>query len=505
MNLGFFLDGAAARAPEQTAVLCEDRRITYGMLKKRADSLAAALACRGIVKGARVAILSHSSIEYIETLFALMKLGAVCVPINTRLTAPETARLLEHCGPAAIIYEQELAGKIPADTPTVAMRIAIGRKPDPGALSYASLAAAAAGFCTRPVAPDEPSCIIYTAGTTGSPKGVELTHGNQLWNTLNYTAAYALCPGDIELAPTPLFHSATLGRVFTYVFNAAAFILCRKFDPEACLELIQREKVTSITQAPTMYHMLHEAARHVSCDLGSVKRAVTGASLMTPRAKQQLAVLFPKAACHDLYGITEAAPGVAILQPRDFLRKPGSVGKPMLCVETAIAGETGDLLPAGQVGEILCRGPNVMKGYYLDPAATAAALRGGWLHTGDMGYVDDENFLHIVGRKKELIISGGVNLYPGEVEQVLLQHADVADAAVIGVPDEQWGEKVVAAVVLRSSHCTRGDILSFCRKHLAGFKCPKELFFLDSLPRNAAQKVLKNQLEGIYKSLPKDI
>jgi len=502
MNLGYFLDKAADRFPEKTAVIGEGRRTTYRALKQRSDSLAASLACRGMLKGTRVAILAHNSIEYIETLFALMKLGAVCVPINTRLTAAETAVLLDHCRPAVIVYDQEFAEKISGYTANAALRVVIGRDQDRQAFSYESFASAPANLLDVSVTEDDPSCIIYTAGTTGSPKGVILTHGNQVWNTMNYTAAYALCPEDIELAPTPLFHSSTLGRVFTYVFNAAAFILRRKFNPEACLELIQREKVTSITQAPTMYHMMHSAAQRSGYDLRSVKRAVTGASLMTPRAKQQLAELFPEAACYDLYGITEAAPGVAILQPRDFLRKPGSVGRPMLCVETAIVHEGGDFLPAGQVGEILCRGPNVMRGYYHDPDATAAALRGGWLHTGDMGFMDEEGFLHIVARKKEIIISGGVNIYPGEIEQVLMQHAGVADAAVIGVADEQWGEKVVAAVVPRDkSRGDREDILCFCKKHLAGFKCPRALFFIDGLPRNAAQKVLKNELESIYKKL----
>jgi len=506
MNLGYFLDKAADRVPEKTAVICEGRSATYRALKRRSDSLAASLARRGILKGARVALLAHNSIEYIETLFALMKLGAVCVPINTRLTAAETAVLLDHCRPAGIVYDRELAEKVSGDTAAAAMRIVIGGDQDPQAFAYESFVAAPATPCDASVTEDDPSCIIYTAGTTGSPKGVVLTHGNQLWNTLNYTAAYALCPEDIELAPTPLFHSSTLGRVFTYVFNTAAFILCRKFDPDACLELIQREKVTSVTQAPTMYHMMHEAARRGCFDLGSVRRAVTGASLMTQRAKQQLAELFPEAACYDLYGITEAAPGVAILQPRDFLRKSGSVGQPMLCVETAIVNEAGDFLSAEQIGEILCRGPNVMQGYYHNPEATAAALRNGWLHTGDMGFIDAEGFLHIVARKKELIISGGVNIYPGEVEQVLMQHAEVADAAVIGVPDEQWGEKVVAAVVLRDrGRCDADGILSFCKKRLAGFKCPRALFFIDSLPRNAAQKVLKNELESIYRRLSEEI
>lgn len=486
MNLATLLERSAARAPEKTALVCEGRRISYRELHVMAQSLAASCCRHGLGRGSRVAVLGRNSIEYVAALFGLMEIGAVCIPLNTRLTGYELSGLLEHCRPSALLYDRASEKKLSeiAELPSVTRNLEanIGPRKTLTALT------ATADW-------GDPAVILYTAGTTGAPKGVVLTHGNLLWNTINYTAAYRMHPSDIELAPTPLFHTSTLGRVFTYVFNTVTFILTPSFDPHECLELIQREKVTSITQVPTMYQKLYEAAQRGCYDLHSVRRAVTGAAPMHAVAKKRLAELFPSAAWYDLYGLTEASPGVTISGPEDFLVKPESVGRPMLTVRLAVVDDQNRALDRESIGEIVCRGPNVMQGYYRDPETTACALRDGWLHTGDEGFIDREGCLYIVGRKKEIIITGGVNVYPGEVEQVLSRHPAVSDVAVVGTPDSYWGEKVVAAVVLRAgSTVSTEDLLDFCRQHLAGFKCPKELFFLDSLPRNAAQKVVRRDL-----------
>jgi len=500
MNLFNFLDSAAKKYPDKAAVICNSKRITYKKLKARAEKLASALYSLGITKGTKAGILSFNCIEYIETIFALMKLGTVCVPLNHRLTAGEIKELVEHAGVTTFFYGKQLEEKVPFDVHLIKNFITVGGRQTSEPIPYESLfSSASSNYPSENINEDDESFIIYTAGTTGNPRGVILTHGNQIWNTLNYTAAYSMTPGDIELAPTPLFHTSTLGRVFTYVFNHATFILCKKFSPDECLGIIEKEKVTSLTQAPTMYHMMIKALKNRAWDTRSVTRVVTGASPMTPKAKTELKGLFSMADFFDLYGLTEAGPGVSIIGSADFTRKIDSVGKPMLSVEVRINDEKGNMTPAGQVGEILCQGPNVMKGYYKDPEATAEALRNGWFHTGDMGRIDEEGFLYIVGRKKDIIISGGTNIYPGEVEKVLIEHPAVDDASVIGVPDETWGEKVVAAVVLKQNKpCTEKTIIGFCREHLASFKCPRSVFFTDELPRNAAQKIMKKKLCDMF-------
>ena len=497
MNLSEFLDIAAGKYPNKTAVICDNKQITYGSLKTRTDRLAASLFRLSITKGTKAGILSFNCIEYIEIIFALMKLGAVCVPLNHRLIAAEIKALVTHADVEMLFYGEEFEGKGLFEAAGIKHFITLGSSQKKDALSYESLfSEESSRSASVDIGEKDTSFIIYTAGTTGAPKGVVLTHGNQIWNTQNYTAAYGMTAEDTEFAPTALFHTSTLGRVFTYVFNAMTFILCRKFSPEESLKIIQQQKVTSITQAPTMYRMMMKALKKGARDTHSVRRAVSGAAPMQPAEKSALQELFPNADLYDLYGLTEAAPGVTILKSKDFFRKPESVGKPLRSVEVVIKDEKDRVVPAGQVGEVVCRGPNVMQGYYKAPEATAAVLKKGWLHTGDMGFMDDEGFLYLAGRKKDIIISGGVNIYPAEVEKVLMQHPAVDEAAIIGIPDETWGEKVTAAVVLKKNHPgLEKEIIDFCRDRLAGFKCPRGVFFTTELPRNAAQKVLKKKLQ----------
>jgi fatty-acyl-CoA synthase len=301
---------------------------------------------------------------------------------------------------------------------------------------------------------------------------------------------------DIELALTPMFHSSTLGRIITYVFTGATFITSKKFDPSWALKAIEKEKVTSITQAPTMYQAMMNPLKADGFDAASVRRVVTGAAPMSVTGKKSLQKLFPHAGFFDLYGLTEASPGVTILKPDAFFEKIGSVGKPMAFVEVKVVNEGRAEVPAGEVGEIICRGSNVMKGYYKDPQATSEALRDGWLYTGDMGRMDEDGFLYLVDRKKDLMISGGENIYPAEIERVLLEHSRILDAAVIGVPDPYWGERVKAFVVLKPGKVlTEEEVIRFCEEHLASYKKPKGVVFLDKLPRNAANKVMKEELK----------
>ena len=262
---------------------------------------------------------------------------------------------------------------------------------------------------------------------------------------------------DVELALTPMFHSSTLGRVVTYVFNGVTFVTSRRFDPEKALRFVSKHHVTSITQSPTMYAALLNVNNGDTYYCGSVRRIVSGAAPLFPAIRSRLAKRFPHAGIYDLYGLTEASPGVSILKPDDPPEKIASVGRPMKHVTVKIVDHEGNEVSPGENGEVVCRGPNLMKGYYNDLPATQEVLRDGWLYTGDMGKMDQDGFLYLTGRKKELIVRGGENIYPAEVEAVLHQHPGIKEAAVIGVPDEYWGETVKALVVPKSgSNSNRG-------------------------------------------------
>ena len=343
--------------------------------------------------------------------------------------------------------------------------------------------------------PDCDSFIIYTSGTTDSPRGVVLTHANHFWNAVNYSVAYGMEEEDVELGLAPLFHSATLGRMISCFFVGATFVTSRRFHPETAMQLITRNRVTSITQSPTMYAALCHLTGADRYDTTSVKRVVSGAAPLFPALRKELTRLFPGAGVFDLYGLTEAAPGVSILTPHAPPEKMESVGRPMISVRIKIADERGTEVPIGECGEILCRGPNVMKGYYNNEAATAEALKDGWLCTGDTGKIDEDGYLYLTGRKKEMIMRGGEKIYPADIERVLHAHPGIAEAAVIGVADDYWGERVAAFVVPRRGETlSEQEVLHHCRQHLAGYKNPSSVIFTERLPKNAAGKIMKQLL-----------
>jgi fatty-acyl-CoA synthase len=487
----------ARTVPDKTAIICDDKTITYHELDSHVNWRAHAFLKRGIGKKQRVAVLFSNSIELVEIFFALARLGCVTVPLNYRLTVKELSFILEDARPAALIVGEEFKPLVDELKPRLGKNdlfISIGKESREGDK-----------FCRNQpdyepgtdVNPEDDSFIVYTSGTTGRPRGVILTHANHFYNTLNYTDAYRMKEGDVELALTPMFHSSTLGRIFTYVFNKVTFITSHRFDPKKALELISKHRVTSITQSPTMYAALLNVSGGDAYSTDSVKRIVSGAAPLFPAIRERLTRRFPQAGIYDLYGLTEASPGVSILKPEDSSDKFASVGKPMKHVTLKIVDSEGSEVPPGRIGEIVCRGPNLMKGYYNDPPATREILRDGWLYTGDMGKMDRDGYLYLTGRKKELIVRGGENIYPAEVEAVLHQHPGVEEAAVIGVPDEYWGETVKVMIVLKpGATLTEEDIVEFCASQLAPFKRPKSVVFIDSLPKNAAGKVMKTQLRG---------
>ena len=459
MHLFDLLSETARTHPFAEAFVTEDCRCTFAQLHDTACTLALHLSAQGIRHGMRVAIVCRNGMPFVYAAFALMRLGAVSVPLNWRLTPSELSAQLEHADPAWLLHDEACGMGLPSAPQLRTLCIDTGNAP----------------LHTVPELPlpplaTDPACIVFTAGTSDSPRGVVLSHANLLANSANYCAACGFAPGQRELATTQLFHISTFSRLFAYVRSATTCYLMKQFTPDACFTIMQREHITSITQTPTMYRMLLWAAPELRRSGAALTRVITGASAMSPAERQDLRELFPAADLYDIYGQTEAGPGISVLGPQDFLSRPDSVGRPMPGVRVAIVDEKGRELSAGSVGEITCQGPNVMQGYFRNEAATHEVLMRGRLHTGDMGFIDEEGFLYIVGRKKDLIISGGINVYPPEVENVLRRHPGIVDCAVFGVPDNLWGETVVAAVVLRDT--TIEGIQAHCRRPSCRFQMP---------------------------------
>jgi acyl-CoA synthetase (AMP-forming)/AMP-acid ligase II len=497
-TVGEMLIKSACAFPDKIAVICNDRQVTYRELNARVNQLTHGLLQSDITGSSRVAILMYNSIEFIEICFALAKLGSVGIPLNFRLTGPELSSIIEHSDARILLMGEEfepIINQIRTRLPKVKQFITVNKNPhetDEYHHLFYNQSDSEPGIKVKP---EDESFVIYTSGTTGKPKGVILTHQNHYWNTANYTIAYQMNEDDVELALTPMFHSSTLGRVFTYIFTGATFITSPRFDPAHAMELIAQHKVTSITQSPTMYAALLQLPQKDSSRTSFVKRVVSGAAPISPEMKEELAKLFPHAGIFDLYGLTEASPGVTILTPHDPPEKINSVGKPMLSVKIKVVDEAGEELPPGENGEIICRGPNLMKGYYNNDVATQEVLKDGWLYTGDVGKFDQDGYLYLTGRKKEIIISGGENIYPAEVEAVLEKHPLILEAAVIGVPDGYWGESVKAVVVPKPGKTlTDQEVIEYCKSHLAHYKKPRSVDFMDALPRNAANKVMKTEL-----------
>jgi acyl-CoA synthetase (AMP-forming)/AMP-acid ligase II len=494
-TIGEILSKTARRLPDKTAIICDDKTITFHELDSGVNRCAHAFLKKGIKKKQKVAVLCSNSIELVEVFFALAKIGCVTIPLNYRLSGTELSFILEDANSAALIVGEEfnpLVDELKSRLNKIDFMITIGQE----------LRESDQFSPNQPdhepeidVKTEDESFIIYTSGTTGRPRGVVLTHANHFFNTLNYTNAYQMEEGDVELALSPMFHSSTLGRIVTYVFNGVTFITSHRFDPEKALKLINKHRVTSITQSPTMYAALLDVSVGDLCSTDSVKRIVSGAAPLFPAIRKRLTRMFPRAGIYDLYGLTEASPGVSILKPDDPPDKVLSVGKPMEHVSIKIVDDEGNEVPPGKSGDIVCNGPNIMKGYYNDLPATQEVLRDGWLYTGDMGKMDRDGYLYLTGRKKELIVRGGENIYPAEVEAVLHQHPDIQEAVVIGIPDEYWGETVKALVVLQPGvTLTEEEVVAFCTPQLAPFKRPTSVAFLSSLPKNAAGKVMKIQL-----------
>ncbi len=498
-SIGDVLTLTAAKFPQKTAVVnYGGTSLTFSQLHERTNRLANALKGLGVRKGDRVAYLFPNTSTFFEVHFAVAKAGAVGVPLNVRLVGRELHYQIDHADAVCVLFHEafrETVLSIKDDLPKVRAFICQGQEDD-GILSYESVLQQG-----EPKEPNETvrlydqNVVLYTAGTTGVPKGAILSHKNSLFNAMAMIMDYGMRHDDVLQVVPPLYHSASLnGFAVTGVLLGATQVLHATVDLGQIFQSIQDHKVTFTWGPATLWRMLLAYPDRGLYDTSSVRMVINGAMYMPADMRRAVLEMFPNAQMGDTYGMTEASPCTTILRPEDVLRKPASVGVPLTICDVKIFDDNGHELPPGQVGEIVNRG-NFMMGYDKNPQATSEAIRNGWYYTGDLGMKDEEGFIYLVDRKKDMIVTGGENVYSREVEEVIASHPAVFETAVIGLPDERWGERVTAVVVPRpGTVVSEEDILAHCRKNLAGYKCPKAVIFRDELPKSAAGKILKKDI-----------
>jgi fatty-acyl-CoA synthase len=502
LTLGRWLTDRARMTPARVAIDYRDREVTYAELEDASSRFAASFAARGLERGDRIATLTGNTPEHVAVFFACARLGLILTPLSWRLTAPELAYQLADSEPALFLVEdayQDLAGATGHDSealgePDASNTVSLTpstRDHDPAAKPPVRASGPGEGASGEPggspalcARDEDPLLLVYTSGTTGKPKGALLTHANCFWTNVGFDVATGVSGDDVVLQVLPQFHCGGWNvQALLAWWKGARVVLERSFDAERCLELIERKRVTTTMGVPANYLFMSQSPRFVDADLSSLERAVVGGAPMPLALLETWRVRGVEIV--QGYGLTEAAPNVLCLPPEDAVRKAGFAGKPYPHVEVELSVE----------GELLVRGPNVFAGYWRNAEATAEAVVDGWLRTGDIAERDEEGFYRISGRLKDMYISGGENVYPAEVEDALLSLEGVADAAVLGVPDERWGEVGAAFVVLEpGAALDADDVIASCRQKLAGFKVPSSVRFVDELPRSGMNKVLKDEL-----------
>jgi acyl-CoA synthetase (AMP-forming)/AMP-acid ligase II len=501
MNWFAVLAHHATRTPAKPLCVFKGETVTYGEMATRAAALATGLHRRGVGAGDVVGLLSYNCPEFLETVFAANYLRAIAMPINWRLAAPEIRYILEHSQAGALVCDESLIDL--ADDATKGLegalfRTSISPATRDGWTSIADVRAPGDAVPPARTAGDDIHRLMYTSGTTGRPKGVMITHANLAWKNFAHIVEFGITGADVGLACGPMYHVGALDLTTTTLIAAGAMIIIhRVFDASEVVDQIERSGVTTVWLAPAMVNAIMTLPDIERRDLSSVRLVIGGGEKMPIPLIERLQRTFPSAWFADAYGLTETVSGDTFLDKASTVTKLGSVGRPCLYLELDIWDEHGAPLPPGERGEVVLRGPKVFTGYWRDTEATNTAFAGGWFHTGDIGVKDDDGYLYIVDRLKDMILSGGENIAGSEVERVLYEHESVLEAAVVGRPDDRWGEVPVAFVVLRpNSTATRDELVEHCRLQLARFKVPKGIVFLDALPRNPSGKVLKRELRA---------
>jgi fatty-acyl-CoA synthase len=505
MYVGDYLGRRALYTPDQLAVVdagkTPHRMFTYAELNNRANRLANWLRDgAGIQKGDRVAILAYNGVEYLDTFFACGKLGAVLVALNWRLHWREMLQLIEKTTPDVLIYSdefKEIVAEIGGHETSIKHLLHIEGR---GLANSRSFEKTLSDSELRPVVTDDVreediACLIFTGGTTGLPKAAQISHRMIGWNTLN-TIIHDLQHGDVTVNTFPLFHTGGL-LVYTtpLLILGGTVVLTRKFDAEQVLNLIEDYSATVYAGVPTMYQMMTAAPNWNAADLSSLRFCTSGGALLpvylVEKFRAEKGVQFKQG-----FGMTEFGPGVFALAPEDAVRKAGSIGRPNFFVDARIVDEDNVPVEPGTVGELVLRGPSMCSGYFNDAEASAGGVdAGGWFHTGDLAVMDEQTYFTIVDRKKDMFISGGENIYPTEIENVLYKHPVVEMCAVVGVPDEKWGEVGKAFIVAKAGmSVSESDLFAHMQHYLAGYKVPRTIEFRDALPISAAGKILKREL-----------
>ena len=486
------------RDHERVAIEFEGSKISYGEFTNRVLRSGSALAGLGVGQGDVVALLGHNSPEYLEMLLATSAAGGVVLPLNWRLAAPEIAYILEHADARVLIIDAEFVELARSAIDLTPQRITIvefGRS-TLGELATDEIRALAAPITPAAASAEQLARLMYTSGTTGRPKGVMITHGNLLWKNIAHMRELGITDRDMCLVVGPLYHVGALDvTATTCLFAGAGLVIHRRFDASEALAEFASGRIATAWLAPAMIRavLVDAETNGIVCD--SV-RCIVGGGEKTPLPMfERIWSTFPNMWYADAYGLTETVSGDTFLPSSWAHDKAGSVGIGCFGIEVRIVDAEERQCAPGEQGEVVLRGPKVSTGYWKDPESTARAFRNGWFHTGDMGLVDEDGFLYIVDRLKDMIISGGENIASAEIERVLYEYPGVAEAAAVGLPDERWGEVPMAYVVLaEAADVDEGTLIEHCRAHLAKFKVPTRVEFLDSLPRNPSGKILKREL-----------
>ncbi len=505
MFIGDTLARRAIYSPDRLAVVDAGKAgrpaYTYARLNERANRFANWLRdVAGITKGDRVGIVAFDGVEFLDAFFACGKLGAILACYNWRMHWRELVRVIDDTTPRVLIFSDEFKesiGQALPHAPSVTHTLHIEGEGLPGSRHFESTlqAAPAVPVTTESVSEEDVAALIFTGGTTGVPRGAQISHRMIAWNTLN-TVIHDILPGDTTVNVFPMFHTGGL-LVYTtpLMIVGGTVVLVRRFDPALVLDLIQEYRADFFAGVPTMYQMLTQAPNWADADLSSLRFCTSGGAplpvTLVEQFRDEKGVRFKQG-----FGMTEFGPGIFALAPDDAIRKAGSIGRPNFFVDARVVDERNRPLGPGEVGELVLKGPSFCSGYFNMPGALDEVVdEDGWFHTGDMARYDDEWYFFIVDRKKDMFISGGENVYPAEIEQVLYRHPAVHQCAVIGVPDPKWGEVGKACVVLAPGAAAAEDeLLDYLRAHLAGFKVPRSVAFLDALPISAAGKILKREL-----------
>jgi fatty-acyl-CoA synthase len=502
MNISDWVKKWALLAPDKIALVDGDQPLTYVQLNRRINRLSHFLQAKGVRPGDRVAVLLRNCGQFLEILFAVSRIGAVFVPLNFRLAGPEIRYVLDDCTPDTFFFGESFVDAVERLREDPSLRgkcfVCVGRKVPSWSESYE--AALRRGSDGDPPGPGEtdgeaPHILMYTSGTTGLPKGAVLSHRKTFFNVLNATIYYQITAQDRMVVSRPMFHSGgLLVDTLPFLYKGATVILKRRYEPEELIETIQRYGANVVEASATMYRFILEACDPSRYDLSLVRCFYTGGeqvplSLLRAYAEKDIVL-------SQIFGQTETST-VTWLPVEHAVRKMGSVGIPVFHGEVRIVDPDEREVPPGVNGEIVVSGPILMSGYWGKPELTAETVRNGWLHTGDLGVRDEEGFYSIVDRVRNVFVSGGENVYPAEVERVLLENPKIAAAAVIGVPDERWGESGKALLVCKGGETSvREEIRAWCAERLAGYKIPKHVEWVDRIPENAAGKIMRYALKG---------